>query len=214
MKGKLVDTWIYEYEGIAVGEKIVSTIKVPIKLLIHKEFKDSDSPPLATKNVHFSVTSEHPPLQFEGPDIECLRVAMWDALSNNFKVTWESYYVVEIRPENGYGDGISTGMVFEYRSVEKGTAWDGTLLMRERRYRTDRILPWPGEFNTKDGKTMACIRASESNRKSLQQFGDRIDTLRELLAEFLRPHTIMQTLEAVDNLRLLPVADSAPATAL
>ncbi len=208
MKGKLVDTWIWEYEGVPVGETQIATIKVPVKLWLHKKFKDSDKPPMATKDVSFSVTCTSPEFKLEGSDIECLRTSMWDMLSEHFKVVWEDYFLVEVRPEHGYGGGRSTGLVFEYKSVEKGTAWDGTLLMRHYEYmQRQKIDTWPGEFKAKhDGSTIACIRATPANRKALDNFGKRIDKLREILAEFMRPEKIMATLADMTGLRMLPEA--------
>ena len=121
--GKLVDTWHYQYDGVAVedgaknkpddtesGEpeddqsirsdlwQIAGQIKVPIRLLLHKKFAESDKPPLATKEVWFSVESENPKISLEGPDIEALRVAMWEKLDAHYAVKWERYYKVTISP--------------------------------------------------------------------------------------------------------------------
>jgi hypothetical protein len=218
-KGALVATWHYEYKGIPQDEvaedpeedrkpspKKVKGIKVEVELRLHKKFADSADPPLAVREVWFTLTCKNPKISFEGSDIEALRVAMWDRLDKQFEVKWEDYYLVQIRPENAY-TGIGTGFVFFYSTVYKGTAWDGTLLLREwDRYQSKEIIkPWPGEFTDKNEKVIACIPATKENREALEEFRKRIDLLREKLADYLRPDIIEQTLLQMSRLRLLPM---------
>ena len=213
--GKLLDTWIYEYEGIlhteveeddgsprpapqVVGKKVV------VELRLIKKFTDSDKPPLATKEVWFRVVCKEAGIKLEGTDVEILRKTMFGQLDKKYEVLWEDYFLVTIKPEHPY-DGQGTGLMFSYERVEKGIAWDGTLLIRERRWAHDAtISPWPGEFKDKDGKFVACIPASTENRKAVQEFAERIDLLRGQLADCLRPNNIMKTLTGMSNLALLP----------
>lgn len=226
--GKLIDTWYYQYEGVEMQEQTRKTaaaeeegleadeaiqrdlrssatqIKVAVKVFLHKKFQESDAPPLATKEVWFTVECEKPEFTLEGPDIEALRAAMWEKLDDHFKVKWERYYKVQMSP--GYGSGY--GLQFEYASIDKGTAWDGTLLMREYEYRNGRVIrPWPGEFRDGQGMLLACIPATPENTRYLQEFGERIGALRRVLADFLRPDVIMKTLMNLNSVGLLPRAE-------
>lgn len=209
--GKLVDTWTYEYQGVeepladdadvdAVRHLHAKGIKVPIKLILHKKFKESERPPLETKEVWFSVECDKPKFSVSGPDIEALRASMWEHLDKHFAVRWERYFKVNIG--HAY---TAVGLTFEYRDVEKGTAWDGSLLLREYEFSRGRIIrPWPGEFRDGQGKVMACIPATPENEAALKEFADRIHELRKRLADFLRPDQIMQTLANLSAVALLP----------
>ncbi len=211
--GKLVDTWTYEYEGVEnppsedadidhVRFMMAKGIKISVKLFLHKKFKESVSPPLETKEVWFSVQCEKPEFKFSGSDIEALRAAMWEKLDEHFAVKWERYFKVRITP--GY---IAHGLSFEYSDVEKGVAWDGSLLLREYESSKGRIIrPWPGEFRDGNGKVMACIPATPENEAALKEFASRIHELRKRLADFLRPDAIMQTLANLSAIALLPPA--------
>jgi hypothetical protein len=211
--GKLIDTWWYEYSGIPAhqsddpeAEPEVKPIKVPIKVYILKKFK-GDTPPLATKEVWFEVTCENPEFSFTGPDIESLRATMWGELDDHYKVGWEEYYLVSIDHRAPY-EGMGTGLSFGYETVWKGTAFDGTLLLKQYRYgRGEVIEPWPGEFKDKRGNVTACIPANKVNRAALEEFTKRIDILREKLVDLVRPEKIDQTLLTLSTNKLLPSGD-------
>jgi hypothetical protein len=202
--GKLVDTWIYEYAGITEDDRQrVAPKKVPIELRLIKKFT-GDTPPLATGEVCFALICKEAEISMRGSDIEALRAAMWEKLDTKYEVKWERYYLVSIRHQTPY-EGVGTGMVFQYEDVDKGVAWDGTLLLRQHRYRgQNEIRPWPGEFKDKQGTVLACIPATPANTKALRQFRDRIDELRERLADFLRPGEILRTLAGLNGMTLLP----------
>lgn len=215
---KALDTWYYQYAGVpaqerdaadgpeedeAIGEDLsaqAGEIKVAINLYLHKKFEDSDKPPMATKEVWFSLECEKPEFSVNGSDIECLRVAMWEKLDAHFAIKWERYYKVQITPGyKGYG------LNFEYDSIEKGTAWDGTLLLRENNCRYERVIrPWPGNFRDGQGRLLACIPDTPKNTRALEEFGARIHELRRTLANFLRPDVIMATLANLSSIALLP----------
>lgn len=209
--GKLIDTWIYEYQGVeeppaedadidAVRRMYAKGIKVEVKLFLNKKFKESIKPPLETKEVWFSVKCEKPEFLLSGSDIEALRAAMWEKLDAHFAVKWERYFKVRLGPSYTH-----CGMSFEYDHIEKGTAWDGSLLLREYEFRSGHVIrPWPGEFRDGNGKVMACIPATEENEAALKEFANRIRELRERLADFLRPEVIMQTLADLSAIALLP----------
>lgn len=225
---KLLDTWYYQYVGVPKEVEANSPldndddearviepedddeirkalwaqagqVKVAINLYLHKKFEDSVTPPMATKEVWFSLKCEKPEFEVTGADIECLRVAMWEKLDAHFAIKWERYFKVQITP--GYS---GYGLNFEYTSVEKGTAWDGTLLLREFEYRNGRVIrPWPGEFRDGQGRVPACIPDTPENQRALEEFGARIHDLRRKLADFLRPDVIMNTLSNLSSIALL-----------
>jgi hypothetical protein len=227
-KGKLVDTWYFEYNGIPGedpdrdpeddegGEEPklkpapkVEGIKVPIELRLHKKFADSAKPPQATKEVWFTVSCKNPVLSFTGSDIEALRCAMWAKLSKHFEVKWEDYFLVRIDHSRVY-EGIGTGLTFSYDTIWKGTAWDGSLLLKQyRRFGSGNpeIRPWPGEFRDERGSVVACIPGTKENRAALEEFRKKIDLLRERLADYLRPDRIIETLLTLASIKLLSKGD-------
>jgi hypothetical protein len=196
--GKLVDTWYYEYQGIDPeheGESPrVAPLKVPVELRLHKKFADTTTPPLPAKEVWFEVVCPSGDFKLTGSDIEALRAAMWGKLDEAFAVKWERYFLVQIGRERVYS-GQGTALSFSYDDIEKGTAFDGSLLMR--RYQMSKglvIEPWPDEFRNNRGRVISCIPATEENRVALEAFAKKIDELREMLTKFLEPEHIMQTL--------------------
>ncbi len=209
--GKLIDTWHYEYQGLVQeedGERdeerhhVVKPKKVAIELRLIKHFT-GDTPPMAVKSVEFLLLCKDPHIHLRGTGIEQLRAAMWDRLDKRFKTKWESYYLVTVSATAFY-EGIGTGLEFCFRGVDRGVAWDGTLLLREyRSYRGEVIEPWPGEFRDREGRAIACIPATDVNRAALEEFSKKIDEMRERLAEFLRPEHIVKTLANLNGMQLL-----------
>ena len=199
--GRLVDTWYYEYKGIEgkdCEEGDVKEIKVPIEVRIGREFKNSTAPPKEVKEVWFTISCENPSFTLLGPDIEALRADMWSKLDKNFATKWERWYLIEIDHRSPY-EGLGTGLCFSYEDIEKGVAFDGSLLMREFRHGYV-VKPWPGEFVTRDNRILACIPATKSNKKALEEFTSRIDKLREHLAELVRPANILKTLSTLSSI--------------
>ena len=171
---------------------------------MEKKTVDEGQPPYALQEVSFEVTSVEPKFKFVGTDIECLRRAAWGALDERFKIKWESYFLVEVVPARIYS-GFGTGLEFTYDWVYKGTTWDNKELLKQHTFRgEDKITPWPGRFTNKNGKTVACIPATDENQEALREFGKRIDKLRDLIRDTLKPEVIMQTLQNLAGLALLP----------
>ena len=184
----------------AVVEKIV-----PVEIRLQKEFDTAESgSQRPVKSLRFSMSCENPKFAVAGSDIDALRLAVWDYLDKAFAVKWDSYLLVTIRPALIY-HGRGTGFEVCRNHVQKGTAHDGTLLIREHRYgnRGFEIKPWPGAFKDKDGKLTACIPATAENEKALNEFEVMIDALRDRLSEFFRPEQIQQTLANLCNLKML-----------
>lgn len=211
--GKLVDTWYYEYDGLAEEEReygstkqFVEPKKVPVEVRICKQYQ-GEVPPLSVKEVYFLLVCDEAGFTVQGPDIEALRAEMFGRLDKRFAVKWESYFLVEIDRHSPY-IGIGSGFTLGYESVEKGTAFGGTLLLRQHKYgRGEVIKPWPGAFKKKNDSVIACIEATKANRQALADFSGRIDTLRELLSGLIKPEKIMDTLMGMANMPLLPSPD-------
>jgi hypothetical protein len=156
--------------------------------------------------VNFLITCDEPKFKFGGTDIEQLRYAAWDMLDQKYTIKWENYFLVQVQPERIF-DGTGSGLSFSYKHVYKGTTWDGKELMKDFAWRGEpKISAWPGRFTDKAGKSIACIPDTDENRHALEEFAKRIDTLRGMIRDTLRPETIMQTLQNLTGLALLPQA--------
>lgn len=209
---KAVDENETPKEGTMVGEK-----RVEVQVYMKKVLRMAAKPPHPPNSVNFVVKCRQPNLQMEGTDLEALRAAMFGALQQEFAIKWENFYLVEISQgyHASYGE---SAILFSYKDVERGTAHDGTLLMRryESRSRGDnwRISKWPGRFTNRQGKVIACIPASPENRAAMEEFGKRIQALRAKLSQLLEPDMIMQTLAAMSgNDFLLPAPEKVIADA-
>lgn len=208
--GKVVDTWYYEVEEV-VGEDSanphVRMRKVQIVLSIFKKFS-GDAPPLTTKEVWFELTCGKPEFTLQGSDVEALRAAMWAELHKKFEIDWVRYYLIEVEHRAPYS-GLGTGLCFGYEDVYRGVAHDGSVLMKRYQYHRGNVIePWPGDFRHKrDGRDVACIPATPANRKSLEEFGRRIELLREKLVEAVKPEAIQQFLASLSSTKLLPAPE-------
>lgn len=209
--GKLVDTWYFACPNVTPEHPIdpedLATTKTPLeKVPVHvrliKDFEE-DGPPQSTRTVRFEVSCRTPEFILEGTDIEALRVAAWHYLRTHYTIKWEPWYLVDLTPEAPY-QGLGTGLVFSYKEIEKGIAWEGTALMRERRYRSDMISFWPQEFRSNNGRILACIPATNAHTAALEDFCRCIDELRKRLAGFLTPEQIIHTLTTLKTNPLLP----------
>lgn len=222
---KVIDSWVYEVKDVTIerkeydkdaeaedgdGEPNVKIVpervvnrKVTVEIRMEKILEISDAPPHPLEKVKLIATCKELDLKMEGTDIEGLRAAMWANLDKRFAIKWDRYFLVQVSPERIYS-GVGTGMSVSYDTVYKGTTHDGKQLMRIWRYRDEKIEPWPGRFKSDKGKVLACIEATESNEDALDEFCKRLDTLREKLADFLKPENIVMTLANMNALRLLP----------
>ncbi len=215
--GKLIDTWTYAYRGApadfgADEEKqpqLVQDCKVTFRVYIVKEQKALHEPPHLTAGVSFKVECEQPLLRLEGTDLELLRKEAFARCDAHFATKWEKWYLVEVIPQGSY-QGSGTGLIFQYRDVERGVAWDGTVLLKDRDWNArryeEKISAWPGEFTNRNGRIVACIIASPANTAALEEFTRRIDLLREALEKMLTPENILTTLLHLSSLTLLPAA--------
>lgn len=212
--GVLVDTWVYDAaysvdvdgpqeddEGIE-PKRESKTRKVQVELRLIKEFASgsaASTPPYATSGVKFTLTCRDIDLSMEGTDIESMRKAMWARLDEKYRIDWKRWFLVRVERAISY-DGAGTGLTFSYSWIERGVAYDGSVLMRRHtRYSgyKEEITAWPEEFKEKNGKTVACIEATPENEKALEEFAKRIDQMRRQLAEFVKPDAIRETLSSI-----------------
>lgn len=223
-----IDTWYYDVKDLTVpidedgeaedpdelentgaspaGSKVI-TKKVEVSLYLVKDTAASDTPPYPLKEASFRVVCKEPNFDFHGTDIESLRAAAWASLDKKYEVQWNAYYLVTVDHAHGYS-GVSTGLTFSYNTVYKGITWDGKLLLKDYDsfHRHAVIKPWPGAFTDKGGKAIACIPHSETNEAALEEFAKRVNKLRELMKDYLRPDRIADTLANLSGLALLPPA--------
>jgi hypothetical protein len=218
-----VTDWFYDVKDLEVVEqepsldegeeapepkRRVITKKVKVEVWMEKKTADLGGPPYALTGVSFTVKCDEPKFGFSGTDIELLRITAWGELDKQYEVKWENYYLVQVVPERIY-EGSGSGLTFSYKHVYKGTTWDGKELMKEYGWnsREPKIAPWPGRFKDNAGRAIACIPDNEANKHALEEFAKRIDKLREMIRDTLKPEVIMQTLQNLAGMALLPPAN-------
>lgn len=218
-KGVLVDTWYYTHKALEAPEAEdgddapvraprVAERKVEIKVRILKTTQETDSAPHTTASVSFEASCKEFDLRISGTDIEAIRAAVFGALDRELSIRWERYLLVRVERPHIF-DGTGSGVQVAWSNVDKGTAWDGSELMREFTYgRVGRdiykISPWPGVFTNKNGRVMACIPATDRNEDALQEFVARMDALRAKIADYLSPDNIAATLQNLSGMGFLP----------
>jgi hypothetical protein len=191
--GKVIDTWYYERGDNA---------RIPIQVRLTKVARDDkydvlgerNRPPFETLRVALNVELDGQVLS--GTDVESLRQAVWAELDKKYAIQWIDYYLVTVKPERPY-EGMGTGFTLGYEDVQKGLTWDGKELLRRIGHRGYIVSPWPGQFTDRNGNIQACLPATKENRKGLEEFVDRVATLRELIRKFLESERFE------DNLRQL-----------
>ena len=222
-QGLLVDTWYWKYKGVEselsahlrgeeaepegsdgemVGSedqrpKLVKDQVLAIEVRMLKELA-AEQLPRTLRSVEFSVTCKAVGIRLVGSDIESLRVALWSKLEAHYKIEWEQWYLVQIASAQSFKGDFEVGFSLSQNTIYRGVALDGTVLMREyergRTFGPWRYKPWPGEYQDKGGHVIACIRASETNRKALDEFRARIRELQERLSDLVKPAVIQETL--------------------
>jgi hypothetical protein len=192
-----------EEEGAEPKKRFI-TKKVKVTVWMEKETTEEGEAPYALKSINFLVTCDEPKFKYSGTDIELLRLTAWGDLDKKYEVKWENYYLVKVQPERIYS-GTGAGLSFSYDFVYKGTTWNGKELLKQTMWRGEpKISPWPGRFTDEGGRTIACIEATNANREALEEFSRRVDKLREMMRDTLKPEVIMQTLQNMAGLALLP----------
>lgn len=234
---KLIDTWTYKVKDVELetlewqepedgdytrpdersfedkykrGKKRIKNKLVTVNVYLVKRTRQSEEPPHPLDMVNAKVTCPELGLKMEGTDIVALKDAMWACLDKKFEINWERFYQVQVNKTRVYCGDDGTGLEIVYADVYRGTTWDGKLLLKRWRGHEYKIDVWPGAFKDEQGKVMACIPATDENREALKEFCRRTDTLRGMLADFLRPDVIQQNLARLASCALLPPAPPSP----
>lgn len=191
---------------------LVRDQKCKIAVYLIAKLKETDSPPHETGESRFRLECDSPKFRLEGTDIELLRKEAFGRCNEHYATKWEPYFIVEVR-RIGFSNGYGTDLDFAYRECWKGTAHDGTLLLKDRHWghREETITAWPGEFRDKEGKVIACIPKTPENKRALEEFTTKIDQIRDALAAMLRPENIMFTLLNQNQLALKKPEEPKPA---
>jgi hypothetical protein len=198
---------VEENEDEPAPKKRIITKKVQVKVGLEKKTNDKGEAPYALDEVKFCVWCDEPKFEFHGTDIECLRQAAWEQLDKKYEIKWESYFLVTVNHATDYGGGFSTGLTFSYNDVKKGTTHDGKELLKQFGWRGEQeIKPWPGRFEDKGGRAIACIPDTEANKTALEEFCERINLLRNAIRDTIRPENIVKTLMHMASLSILPKA--------
>jgi hypothetical protein len=199
--GKVVDVWKWQRDD----DKLID---VPLRLAKRSSHYDQNEG--ETTGTMFVVIMDSPKFELAGTDCEALRLAVWEKLDKAHEIKWSWYLRVKVERPAVY-DAIGNGLVVSWDRVEKGVAWTGAELLREREHfgaYSTVVSPWPGTFTDKRGTVIACIPAHKANERGLEEFSRRIDKLREFIAEFLKPENIERALQNIG--RLLPEPQRPP----
>ncbi len=231
---KLIDTWTYKVKDVELdtlervpqegedpenahfapdkrdfderlkrAKKKVVNKHVTVNVYMVKRTEQSEEPPHPLNTATLLIRCNELNIKIEGTDIVAMKDAMWSMLDKKFEIQWERYYQVQVNKSRVYG-GDGTGLEIVYDDVYKGTTWNGKHLLKRWRGHEYRIDVWPGAFKDENGKVMACIPATEENRVALKEFCARVDVLRGMLADFLRPDVIAENLARLSCCNLLP----------
>ncbi|MEP5729629.1 MAG: hypothetical protein ABJL67_09645 [Sulfitobacter sp.] len=202
-KGKKIDTLSYEVVEVDGFE----SVRLSIDVFMSKDFGHSDSAPKPVTGASFSLLCKGE--RVEGTDINACITAMRSKLDRRFAIKWTRWLKVSIEKSRLYDVSGGTGIELQWKEVERGKAFDGSDLMRcinLHGNKTWRIEPWPEYFKNRSGKTLACIESTEENIAALVEFKAKIDQMRAVLADFVSPENIDDTLRLISNggMNLIP----------
>lgn len=157
-----------------------------------------ESLPRTVNAVEFKLVCKALDISLVGSDIEVLRAAMWAKLEKAHEIKWEEWYLVQVAGAQSFKGSFEVGFALSQDTIWRGVAKDGTELMREfergRTYGPWRYKPWPGVYQDKGGHVIACIPATEVNKRALDEFRERIYALQERISDLVKPEVILDTL--------------------
>lgn len=204
-KGKKFASFPFDVEQEADGK--VVTRKVIIDAYMQSRYTETSEPPKAVVATQFYLECEGE--QEFGTDLDVCLKAMRGKLDRKYKITWERWLLVRVSPERHY-KGVGAGLVLSWEDVERGVTLEGDVLMREFDSYGDfrnhwKISAWPEVFRDKNGKTVACVPATEANVEALEAFAQKLRELTKTLSQFVAPDKIEETLAMIasGNMRLL-----------
>jgi len=201
--GKKIDTLCYEVVQVDGFEPV----RLLIDVFMSKNFGHSESTPKPVTGASFNLICEGE--RVEGTDINACITAMRSKLDKRFAIKWTRWLKVSIERSRLYDVSGGTGIELQWKEVERGKAFDGSDLMRTINLhggKTWKIEPWPEYFKNRRGKTLACIESTEENLAALEEFKQKIDQMRVVLADFVSPEKIDETLRIISNggMNLIP----------
>jgi hypothetical protein len=206
--GSKIDTLFYDAEQVVGTEsddeggkrdKVIQK-KVEIDLYMQKAFvTDTSKPtPASTRDIGFRLKCEETGDEVFGSDISVMIKDMRSKLDHRFRITWKRWFLVRIDPVRVFS-AIGSGLELKWEDIERGEAYDGSILMRKYNSYADVnsskwvVSTWPENFIER-GKMIAAIEATEENEALLNNARVQVDVLRNKLVELLGPKMIMETL--------------------
>jgi hypothetical protein len=211
-QGSKVDTFHFDIQQV-VGDEADSEEggmknrllqrKVSFDLYMVKKFEERTDlpPPAAVTDVSFRFFCAESKDEVFGSDVSVMLKEMRSKLDEKYRISWKPWFLVKIDPAHLY-EGSGTGLAISWEDIERGEAYDGSVLMR----RWDRyaalhsskwkVSTWPKNFIEKN-KMLAAIEATPENRTALELARDQIDELRRKLVERVGPKFIEQTLRTL-----------------
>lgn len=204
-KGKKIGEFAYDVEQEQDGK--IGTKKVKINAYMQSKFKEDSEPPKMTTDVQFYLECEG--AEEWGSDLSACLKAMRGKLDRKYTIKWERWLLVRVSPARVF-KGAGAGTELSWTEVERGVTLDGSVLMREFNVHGTfrnrwKISPWPETYRESNGKTVACVPATEENEAALEAFAQKMRELTKTLADFVAPENIDETLAMITsgNLRLL-----------
>ena len=212
--GKIVDHFMFRRHGQA--------FKVPVRLSKGSEHYEGPGSsryagPQQTSRAVFGVQLDKPKLNFWSTDIEALRLAVLDKLADHYKIEWTEYLIVEVSEGYTSYDDDGTSVELSWRAVYVGKTPDGEVVHQMSRSfgpaGADFQKGWPDVRVSKmrgsrRKNSVALVKSTEANIKALEEFRDRLNTLRKKLMDFLSPKKIAASLDEISG--LLPLALPPP----
>ncbi len=151
----------------------------------------------------FGLYCDEANLKEFGTDINVVLASIRSKLDHRFKIDWKPWLLVKIvRPR--FSDGIGSGLELTWEDIQRGVAFDGTVLMRRYNRYHDvfssiwTVSVWP-ETVRENGRLIAMIEATDANVAALEKAAKQIDALRELLVERVAPAFIEETLRNISG---------------
>lgn len=210
-RGKKFDSVFYDVEQVVSddggGKDRKVFRKVQIDLYLQKKFDTNPDapPPAATVDMAFLAFCEETKDQAFGTDVSAVLKMVRSKLDERHRIAWERYFLVKVDPSSIY-DGTGEGLTLSWHDVERGVAFDGSVLLkRYNRYGTWSnkwvVEPWP-KVVKENGKIVATINGTAENEEALRVFAKKIAEMRKALAAMVAPDAIEATLDQIAGSQL------------
>lgn len=198
-KGKKIGTFHYDVDQEVEGT--VTSRKVAMQVYMQSKYGHSDTTPKPVVATQFMIECEGD--EEYGTDLDTCLKAMRGKLDLKYQIKWERWFLVRVDPRSPY-KGMGAGLELSWDGVQRGVTLDGDVLLREYNTYGDfnnrwKISPWPEQHRDKRGKVVACIEATEENEKALEQFAEKLREMTKILANFVAPENIQDTLSQITS---------------